>query len=31
MFIQDKNELDAINNFQIFMMVMTEKEAKDKK
>lgn len=31
MFIQDKNELDAINNFQIFMMVMTEKEAQDKK
>lgn len=31
MFVQDKNELDAINNFQIFMMVMTEKEAQDKK
>lgn len=31
MFIQDKSELEAINNFQIFMMVMTEKETGDKK
>ena len=31
MFIQDKSELDSINNFQIFMMVMTEKETQSKK
>lgn len=31
MFIEDKNALSDINNFQIFMMVMQEKEAKDKK
>ena len=31
MFIEDKNALSNINNFQIFMMIMQEKEAKDKK
>lgn len=31
MFIEDKNVLSEINNFQIFMMIMQEKEAKDKK
>lgn len=31
MFVQDKEVLENINNFQIFMMVMNEKEAKDKR
>lgn len=31
MFIEDKTVLDNTTNFQIFMMVMSEKEAKDKK
>lgn len=31
MFVEDKNLLSNINNFQIFMMIMQEKEAKDKK
>lgn len=31
MFVEDKNLLSDINNFQIFMMIMQEKEAKDKK
>lgn len=31
MFIQDKSELDSINNFHIFMMVITGKETQDKK
>lgn len=31
MFVQDKNDLGAISNFQIFMTIMTEPEAKDKK
>lgn len=31
MFSEDKNALDNTSNFQIFMTVMTEKEAKDKK
>ena len=31
MFVEDKNVLSNINNFQIFMMIMQEKEAKDKK
>ena len=31
MFAQDKNALSEVNNFQIFMMIMQEKEAKDKK
>lgn len=31
MFIEDKNALSNINNFQVFMMIMQEKEAKDKK
>ena len=31
MFVEDKNALSTINNFQIFMMIMQEKEAKDKK
>ena len=31
MFVEDKNVLSDINNFQIFMMIMQEKEAKDKK
>ena len=31
MFIQDKNLLSQINNFQIFMKIMQEKEAQDKK
>ena len=30
MFIEDKNALSSTNNFQIFMMIMQEKEAKDK-
>ena len=31
MFVEDKNLLSDINNFQIFMMIMQEKEAKAKK
>ena len=31
MFVEDKNVLSDINNFQIFMMIMQEKEAKGKK
>ena len=31
MFIEDKTVLSQINNFQIFMMIMQENEAKDKK
>ena len=31
MFIEDKTGLSNVNNFQIFMMIMREKEAKDKK
>lgn len=31
MFIEDKKDLDSINNFQIFMTIMKEKEALDKK
>lgn len=31
MFVEDKDVLSDINNFQIFMMIMQEKEAKDKK
>ena len=31
MFVQDKALLPEINNFQIFMMIMNDKEAKDKK
>ena len=31
MFIQDKTVLSEINNFQIFMTIMQEKQAKDKK
>ncbi len=31
MFVSDKVDLSDINNFQIFMMIMQEKEAKDKK
>ena len=31
MFVEDKNLLSDINNFQIFMMIMQEKKAKDKK
>ena len=31
MFVEDKNVLSDINNFQIFMMIMQEKEAKKKK
>ena len=31
MFIQDKNVLENTNNFQIFMTIMSEKEAMDKK
>lgn len=31
MFIEDKNLLMTTTNFQIFMMIMSEKEAKDKK
>ena len=31
MFVQDKEVLENINNFQISMMVMNEKEAKDKR
>ncbi len=31
MFVQDKVDLSDINNFQIFMTIMQEKEAKDKK
>lgn len=31
MFVEDKNALFDINNFQIFMMIMQEDEAKDKK
>lgn len=31
MFVEDKNVLSNINNFQIFMTIMQEKQAKDKK
>lgn len=31
MFVEDKNLLESTNNFQIFMMIMQEKEAKEKK
>ena len=31
MFVEDKNLLSDINNFQIFMMIMQEKDAKGKK
>ncbi len=31
MFVEDKNLLSEVNNFQIFMMIMQEEEAKDKK
>lgn len=31
MFISDKDATSEINNFQIFMMIMNEKESKDKK
>lgn len=31
MFVEDKSALSKINNFQIFMTIMQEKEAKDKK
>ena len=31
MFVEDKNLLSDINNFQIFMMIMQEKDAKEKK
>ena len=31
MFVEDKNVLSDINNFQIFMMIMQEDEAKEKK
>ena len=31
MFVEDKNLLSDVNNFQIFMMIMQEKEAKAKK
>lgn len=31
MFVEDKIGLSNVNNFQIFMMIMREKEAKDKK
>lgn len=31
MFVEDKNLLSDINNFQIFMMIMQEAEAKDKR
>jgi hypothetical protein len=31
MFVEDKTALSNVNNFQIFMMIMQEKEAKDKK
>ena len=31
MFVEDKNLLSDVNNFQIFMMIMQEKEAKEKK
>lgn len=31
MFVEDKTDLSNVNNFQIFMMIMREKEAKDKK
>lgn len=31
MFAQDKSDLSNINNFQIFMMIMQEPQAKDKK
>lgn len=31
MFVQGKIDLENINNFQIFMMIMTEKETQDKK
>lgn len=31
MFVEDKNALASVSNFQIFMTIMQEKEAKDKK
>ena len=31
MFIEDKNALSTVNNFQIFMMIMQEKQAKSQK
>ena len=31
MFVEDKNVLSNVNNFQIFMTIMQEKEARDKK
>lgn len=31
MFVEDKNALESINNFQIFMTIMTQEETKDKK
>lgn len=31
MFVSDKTDLSDVNNFQIFMTIMQEKEAKDKK
>lgn len=31
MFVEDKTDLSNVNNFQIFMTIMQEKEAKDKK
>ena len=31
MFVEDKNVLSDVNNFQIFMMIMQEKEAKSKR
>ena len=31
MFVQDESDLENVNNFQIFMMIMSEKKAIDKK
>jgi hypothetical protein len=31
MFVKDERDLSNINNFQIFMTIMSEKEAIDKK
>ena len=31
MFVQDESDLSNVNNFQIFMTIMSEKEAADKK
>ena len=31
MFVQDKGLLPDVNNFQIFMTIMSEKESRDKK